>query len=215
MNYRTIKLGYAKGKQGISIEPETVYFNNQNVNALKSNTDTYWIKDSALNPLVPITNTWTRTATATYKGTDGGIVTANADHNGSYPCYYAFDGKDTTLWRSLSGYNISESYPHWIQYKLTKATSINMIKIKGTNITVKGKVQGSNDGKTFTDIITIDVNNTNIYYMLPDNKYSDPYLYYRITFTKYNQAWGDMGAVGGTRWYYFIELSELQFYKTI
>lgn len=90
-----------------------------------------------------------------------------------------------------------------------------MVKIIGNSTTVPATIQGSNDGKYWTDIFTVDVNNTNIYHVLGFNQYSDEFLYLRVLFTSNNENWGDMTAVGGTKWYHFVNIYTIQFYKTI
>ena len=173
------------------------------------------LDENQLNPLVPTTNTWKKTAASTYKGTDGGIITANSGDIVSGQCYRVFDGDDSTNWCSRSNNNISASNPHWICYKFPYPTSINVVKIIGNSTTVPATIQGSNDGESWTDIFTVDVNNTDIYHVLGFNQYSDEFLYFRVLFTSCNEKWGDVTAIGGTKFYYFVNIYAIQFYKTI
>lgn len=160
--------------------------------------------ESQLNPLIP---TLTSNSNVT-----GNSIALNGNQG-----YKAFDGDDTTFWSSRSSINISTSNPHWICYQFSEPTSINMVKIIGNSTTIPATIQGSNDGSTWTDIFTVNVNDTEIYHVLGFNQYSDEFLYFRVLFTTKNYLWEAMGAGvdGSTISYRFVQIYTIQFYKTM
>lgn len=83
----------------------------------------------------------------------------------------------------------SQSAPQWVQIQLPEAKKINSFYIStylqsGTNTCKTYKIQGSNDGATFTDIFTETLEDEAIgkYVALPQE--SDAYSYYRIVVTE-------------------------------
>ena len=75
----------------------------------------------------------------------GGVYTT-----ANYFPYYAFDGNDST--QAIFAENSANNY---IGYKFTTAKCVKKIKLKGLIAqTTTFKVQGSNDGTTWTDIKT-------------------------------------------------------------
>lgn len=112
--------------------------------------------------------------------TSNSNITGNSINIASYQGYRAFDENDLTNWVSRSNNNISTSNPHWICYKFSEPTSVNLIKIIGNSTTIPATIQGSNDGSTWTDIKTINVNATTIYHPLEPG-YN--FLYFRVLFS--------------------------------
>lgn len=157
-----------------------------------------WI--NSLVPLIP-------------KQTDNSNIIGNSINVTSYKGFQAFDEDDYTMWISRSSKNVSTTNPHWIGYKFSEPTSINLIKIIGNATTIPATIQGSNDGSTWTDIETINnVGKTTIYHALESN--SDEFLYFRALFTTYNARWVQSDAVGGPKTFYYVALYTIQFYNT-
>ena len=154
-----------------------------------------WI--NSLVPLIP-------------KQTDNSNIIGNSINLAPYKGFQAFDEDDYTMWISRSSNNVSPTNPHWIGYKFSEPTSINLIKIIGNATTIPATIQGSNDGSTWTDIKTINVNATTIYHSLEPG-YN--FLYSRMLFTTHNARWVQGDAVGGPKTFYFVTLYTIQFYN--
>lgn len=156
-----------------------------------------WI--NSLVPLIP-------------KQTNNSNIIGNSINLAPYKGFQAFDEDDYTMWISRDSKNVSTTNPHWIGYKFSEPTSINLIKIIGNATTIPATIQGSNDGSTWTDIETINnVGKTTIYHALESN--SDEFLYFRALFTTYNARWTQSDAVGGAKTFCFVELYTIQFYN--
>lgn len=166
-------------------------------NPFKSTTTDYvnWI-----NSLVPLISPQTSNSN----------ITGNSINISPYQGYKAFDENDLTNWISRSNNNISTSNPHWICYKFSEPTSVNLIKIIGNSTTIPATIQGSNDGSTWTDIKTINVNATTIYHSLEPG-YN--FLYFRMLFTTHNVRWVQSDVVGGPKTFYYVTLYTIQFYN--
>lgn len=107
-----------------------------------------------------------------------GEVSAN-NYDSSYYAWKAFDGDDTSYWRS------SDVPPAWIAYKFVTPICVKRIKIKpglyGSGLRVLTyKVQGSNTGDTndYTDIYSGSLSSADEQIVnITNNNY---YLYYRV-----------------------------------
>jgi len=127
--------------------------------------------ESVLNVKVP---------TMTSNTAPSGEVSANSyDGGGGFNPWKAFDGDDTSYWRS---YDVP---PAWIAYKFVTPICVKRIKIKpalyGSGLRVLTyKVQGSNTGNTndYTDIYSGSLSSSNEQLInITNNNY---YLYYRV-----------------------------------
>ena len=89
--------------------------------------------------------------TMTSNTTPSGEASASA-YNTNREAYHAFDGNSSNYWGSTTSSN------QWVQYDFGTAKIVTSVSIKAlyaTQIRLKNfKIQGSNDGSTFTDIYT-------------------------------------------------------------
>lgn len=185
----TIKIGSTKDKIGMTVDPRTVLFNDNNVKYIKCGLTEIW---NYKKPLVPIMTS----NTAPY-----GEVIRDSDHSsGSYKSYYAFDGKDDTRWHA------SKTTNAWIGYKFETLTKINKIMIQPYCETTDGRVknfivQGSNDNLTYIDLYNGIAENSGEtqYFEFENEKH---YLYYRVLIIDGYMSSGSIG------------VTELQFYGT-
>jgi len=120
--------------------------------------------------------------------------------------WYAFNGTIATNPDYIWYPNSQATSDIWIQYKFTSAVCITAFKIKiGTpsnpNTTSSFKLQGSNDGTTFTDITSV-YTTTSSDELVYSFENSNSYQYYRLYFT-------DSHISGGQ---YNGAVNELQFY---
>lgn len=105
--------------------------------------DNGYLPDVNSLPLIPtmINNT-----------TPSGVASASSEVSG-YQAYKAFDNNDSTWWNANGGAG------QWLQYKFTKKVCVKKLSATNKNSTAKMgvfKLQGSNDGNSYTDIATID-----------------------------------------------------------
>lgn len=154
-----------------------------------------WIVKEALVP------------TMTSDTTPSGEAFASGNQGTSYLPYKAFDGDDTTRW-SVTGANVSGAY---IGYKFTTPVKVNRIYtfVPAMNYTTncEFKVQGSNDGSTWTDIDTITwlaQSREQSFSIQNDNEY----LYYRLYCNSSNGMAADSQ---GTN--HYVLFYTLQFYS--
>lgn len=114
--------------------------------------------------------------------TPSGVASAISEYS-IYHAYYAFrnlydDTTNTECWQANDAKGVSHSNL-WLMYKFPEAVTVKKFRIRYVYTSaVNYKIQGSNDGSTFTDLgtfTTIDgteqLNNTN------------SYLYYRLLIT--------------------------------
>ena len=156
-----------------------------------------WIVKEALVP------------TMTSDTTPSGEAFASGNQGTSYLPYKAFDGDDTTRW-SVTGANVSGAY---IGYKFTTPKKVNKIyTFVDSSMTrlssCEFKVQGSNDGSTWTDIDTITwvaQTGEQSFSIQNDNEY----LYYRLYCNSSN---GMMADSQGTT--HYVLFYTLQFYTS-
>lgn len=132
-------------------------------------------------PLVP---------TMTSNTTPSGVASADSIDGTGYEAYRAFDnaGSTTDAWISGSAAS-SYTYPHWIQYQFPTAQVVGGLHFKnystGSNGVKTFKVQGSNDGTTWTDLYSGTGTNAGggtLQEFYFDN--TTAYLYYRLYITE-------------------------------
>lgn len=125
--------------------------------------------ESVLNVKVP---------TMTSNTTPSGVVSASSNNASSSYDYQLFDGNTSTAWQSA----VNTGNNSWIQYKFASAVKIYKFGVMGySNAATSyiGKVQGSNDGNSWTDLTSdFTASNTSISYDLISNIGS--YKYYRL-----------------------------------
>lgn len=120
--------------------------------------------------------------------TNGGL-TLSASHE-STPAWYAFNGDKTTgdnCWWTNHGVT-STSNPCWIQLKSAVKLKLNQVVIRNEHQTPEnfktGYLQVSNDGSSWTNVVTISGTNTGGYETTVNFTVSDGYYYYRLYFTE-------------------------------
>ena len=120
--------------------------------------------------------------------TNGGL-TLSASHE-STPAWYAFNGDKTTndnCWWTYHGVT-STSNPCWIQLKSTIKLKLNQVVIRNEHNTPENfktaYLQVSNDGSSWTNVVTISGTNTGGYETTVNFTVSDGYYYYRLYFTE-------------------------------
>lgn len=120
--------------------------------------------------------------------TNGGL-TLSASHE-SLPAWYAFNGDKTTndnCWWTNHGVT-STSNPCWIQLKSTIKLKLNQVVIRNEHNTPENfktaYLQVSNDGSSWTNVVTISGTNTGGYETTVNFTVSDGYYYYRLYFTE-------------------------------
>ena len=120
--------------------------------------------------------------------TNGGL-TLSASHE-STPAWYAFNGDKTTgdnCWWTNHGVT-STSNPCWIQLKSAVKLKLNQVVIRNEHNTPENfktaYLQVSNDGSSWTNVVTISGTNTGGYETTVNFTVSDGYYYYRLYFTE-------------------------------
>lgn len=161
----TLKIGSSKNKKGITIDPNTVLFNNKNVKSIKSGVTEIWSKVEALIP------------TMTSDTTPSGTVTASSQANNNYAPWKAFDNNDTTKWVST---NVNYTSSIWVQYKFNQSVYARKFSVKwDVNIaSISYKIQASDNGTSWTDL-TDNITNTSDVSMATLNN-TKSYMYYRL-----------------------------------
>ena len=124
-----------------------------------------------------------------FSSNTNGSLTLSASHE-SQPAWYAFNGDKTTndnCWWTAHGAT-STSNPCWIQLK-------SAIKLKLSRVVIRNEhqspenfktayLQVSNDGSSWTNVVTISGTNTGGYETTVNFTVSDGYYYYRLYFTE-------------------------------
>ena len=134
----------------------------------------YW--ESVINAKIP---------TMTSNTAPSGVASSSGAYTGAYEPYKAFDGQAirTYGWCPTGGRGSK-----WLQYKFTKKNIIKKMYFSthGSSVTIT-KIQGSNDGNTFTDIpntgITVSNDNSATAFIIANNT---EYMYYRAYVNGYN-----------------------------
>lgn len=173
-NMGTIKIGSAKNKVGITVNPSTVLFNGNNVKKIMSGENVIWDDAVALIPVM------------TSNTTPSGVASASGEAYGDYKAYLAFNGTNSAVedcWAVVATTN------QWLQYKFPTAKTVTKIVMTNRNCDNPSligspksfKLQGSNDGTTWTDIQsftnTNNDSNATTEYNVTNTK---SYLYYRL-----------------------------------
>ena len=134
---------------------------------------TYW--ENVINAKIPV---------MTSNTTPSGKASSSGYYSGGYEPYKAFDGTTSTYgWCPNGG-----SGDKWLQYKFTQKNIFKKMYFytDGSAVTIT-KIQGSNDGNTFTDIpntgITVPNNSSAEAFVIANNT---EYMYYRAYITGYN-----------------------------
>lgn len=124
------------------------------------------------------TSGWVGSTTTKY--TSGGYtVSANTSADNEVT-WNAFDGNDVTAWRT-SGAALSGS--QWIMVQLPSAVTVKKVKLRyeHNNYLLTTTVQGSNDGTSWTDLLTISgAVTTKTEYTLSK---TGAFSYYRLAFS--------------------------------
>lgn len=120
--------------------------------------------------------------------TNGGL-TLSASHE-SQPAWYAFNGDKTTndnCWWTNHGVT-STSNPCWIQLKSAIKLKLNQVVIRNEHQSPENfktaYLQVSNNGSSWTNVVTISGTNTGGYETTVNFTVSDGYYYYRLYFTE-------------------------------
>ncbi len=140
--------------------------------------------ESVLNVKVP---------TMTSNTTPSGVASASSYYSAGYEPYRAFNGNDNSYgWASSTG-----GSSEWLQYQFASAGMIpRKIRffhygIQTAQINLVWKVQGSNNGSTWTDIQTgLNVISSNVAYTYNLTNGNTKYKYYRFIPTSGDQSWG-------------------------
>lgn len=139
--------------------------------------------------ITPISPTYEiATATMTSDTTPSGEVSASSQYDSDHAEWYAFSsfcGGDLYTWIS----DVNDVVGAWIQYEFptaVKITKIATVNRNETNVRAVGtfKLQGSNDGTTFTDLQTCTItSNAGHYRQEFEIANNTAYLYYRLLVT--------------------------------
>lgn len=142
------------------------------------------LNEGVLNTIVPF---YTSASNPT-----GYTLSYSSQGGSTTPAWAIFNATITPVTSSSTSnvrWTTNQTLPQWVQIQLPEAKKINSFYIasyvqSGTNTCKNYKIQGSNDGTTFTDIYTGTLENQAIgkYVALPQE--SDAYLYYRIVVTE-------------------------------
>lgn len=174
--------------------------NNYAANTLLADSD--WLNaicnstyfESVLNVKVP---------TMTSNTTPSGQAFADTELDATYAAWKAFDGSNSSLWSNK--YSSSAYSTAYLGYKFTSAPTLKKAMIRpfyaSSECRLKDyKIQGSNDGSTWTDLHSGTVPNAS-----QDNNIivsnNDSYMYYRIHAMSQSYAGQNI-----------IQIAELQFY---
>lgn len=110
-----------------------------------------------------------------------GIASASAVYDNSSPAYYAFDGKESTAWKS----NSNATNTKYIQYQFETAQCVKKIHlIAEAAQACTYTFSGSNDGTTFTDLSTFTVSSGSQVSDYFDISNTESYKYYRLSAVK-------------------------------
>lgn len=172
----TIKIGSAKNKQGITVNPSVVLFNGKNVQELMRGETVIW---SNSKPLIPV---------MTSNTTPSGVASASNINEAGNDAYKAFDNDNSSLWSTRSGYTSNQylRFMFGVPSKVTKAYFDRTALASGT---LTCKVQASNDAIEWVDISDIfdigaEIKNVD----LTNNNYYMYYQLYIVSTNGYNWA---------------------------
>lgn len=137
----------------------------------------------------PYTNKWKDVVRAYFKEAplvplltsntgEGVTVSASTENTTSQKAYHAFDNIDTTGWYS------KYQSTCWLIVKFNQpkiATKFSILVVPGVNGTGTYKIQGSNDGSTFVDLLASFKYTSTLQTFEAVDK--NPYMYYRVYIT--------------------------------
>lgn len=147
---------------------------NSSIKEIMDTADKYGYGEWALKPQVP---------KMTSNTSPYGEAISSGAYSSSYPNYYAFDGSDSTRFESADG-----NTGAWLGYHFPSGIKLGRVSLKARAISAANatvyKIQGSNDGSTWTDIDTMTVElpaSTGTIVSVDKNVVSDTtYAYIRI-----------------------------------
>ena len=161
----TIKIGSSANKKGITVNPSVVLFNGNNVKKIMSGLTTIWEDIHALIP------------TMTSNTSSEGTASANS---GNDTAYLAFDNNTSTSWFASGHSNVA------VQFKFNTARKVTYFDIhpayESSYLRVKNfKLQGSNNGSTWTDLYSGSFSsNTNVGKKTYNISNPQSFTYYRL-----------------------------------
>lgn len=174
----TIKIGSAKDKKGITVNPIKVLFNTKNVKKIISGSVIIWESIIALIPVMTSNTTPSGIASASHNNVNGSTA---------YAVWRAFNGTNTSAadcWSSETS-----TFPEyvWLQYKFTSAKVANKMLLAnrlGGGALKNFKIQGSNNGTSWDDLGSFtNANATNGAEQYFEFNNEIAYLYYRLYIT--------------------------------
>lgn len=161
----TIKIGSSKDKKGITVNPSVVLFNGNNVKKIMSGATTIWEDIRALIHKMSSNTSSEGTASAT---------------ENSSTAYNAFDKSTSTSWYGSGYSNVA------VQFKFNSAKKVTYFDIypayASSYLRVKNfKLQGSNNGSTWTDLYSgAFSSNTNVGKKTYNISNPQSFTYYRL-----------------------------------
>lgn len=191
----TLKIGSASNRAGVTIEPKTVLFNDNNVKYIKSGLIEIW---SYIKPLVP---PMTSDTTPSGEVIASGLI-------GGYEKFKAFDNNPLTSWAVDK-----TTLPQWVGYKFTSPANVNKVKIQNRDNSEDANpktfvIQASNNGN---DWFNVSDTLTNIYATNTSADYSREseytfensgyYLYYRMYVTSTASGRNDSTQIASLQFY--------------
>lgn len=114
---------------------------------------------------------------------DGYQTSADSRYSGNYPASRAFDRNDGSSWTSSDA---TSTTPHWLMIYNNDGIAANYISVvwHSSHYGVDYVISGSNDGATYTDLVTVtDNNNLTPSYQLSNTQ---TFKYWRIYITRIN-----------------------------
>lgn len=113
----------------------------------------------------------------------GYVASADSTYGSNYPAWQAFDRSDSSSWTSGDA---TSTTPHWLRIYNNNGISANCINIiwHSSHYGVDYVISGSNDGATYTNLVTVtDNNNLTPSYHLNNIR---TFKYWRIYITRIN-----------------------------
>ena len=190
----TLKIGSASNRAGVTINPSTVLFNDNNVKSIKNGLIEIWSNVKALVP------------TMTSNTTPYGEAKCSNYYEVKYDAYRVFGGNQNvdTEFSWITAGNVNSN--QWVQYKFVSPAIVTKVKFRTSwqnqGIPKNIKIQASNNGSTFDTIYEVlntkDTVKTDVEFEFNNDK---PYLYWRFYIV--DSYAGDYNRTG---------LASLQFY---
>jgi len=114
---------------------------------------------------------------------NGYVTSADSTYGSNYPAWKAFDRSNSSSWTSADA---TSTTPHWLKIYNDSGISANCINIRwhSEHYGIDYVISGSNDDKTYTDLVTVaDNNNINPSYSLSNTQ---TFKYWKIYITRIN-----------------------------